>query len=120
MTDIKTSIPVADTTAGLNAAIDDEAYLMSMVEADESLLPSNMTFTGLFEGDNEFNPEELTGKLLEFATSRLISSLKNAISLIVLRLFPFKPKTDFRIALGNARTAITILNESCLKSFFWI
>ena len=64
MTEIETSLPVQEPSSGLTTAIDDEAYLMTMVEADESLLPSNMTFSGLFEGDNELlNSDDLTGKL---------------------------------------------------------
>ncbi|CAB9526658.1 expressed unknown protein [Seminavis robusta] len=47
----------AQETNDVVPLIDDEAYLMSMVEAD-ALLPSNMTFSGLFDG--ALNADELT------------------------------------------------------------
>ena len=67
MTDVETSHSIQDPSSGYadneTSMMDDDAYLMTMVEAD-ALLPSNMTFSGLFEGDNELNPDELTGKLI--------------------------------------------------------
>ena len=40
--------------------MEDDAYLMSMVDTD-SLLPTSMTFGGMFEGESGLNAEELTG-----------------------------------------------------------
>ena len=57
--------------------MEDDAYLMSMVDTD-SLLPSNMTFGGMFEAaavggggesihpGGQLNAEELTGTSLSF------------------------------------------------------
>ena len=61
MTEIQKPLSAPSSALTVNGgAIDDDAYLMTMVE--DSLLPSNMTFSGLFEGDNELNPDELSGK----------------------------------------------------------
>jgi len=51
-----------DQPSSLSTMMDDDAYLMSMVVDTDSLLPSNLTFSGLFEGESGLNAEELTGR----------------------------------------------------------
>ena len=64
MTEIQnqTNFSADDQPSSLSTMMDDDAYLMSMVVDTDSLLPSNLTFSGLFECESELNAEELTGR----------------------------------------------------------
>lgn len=57
MTEVNVSQPIQEPKS--EGLIDDEAFLMTMVEAD-ALLPSNLAFSSLFGADNGLNPDDLS------------------------------------------------------------
>lgn len=73
MTQIENVLPLPEPSASeqITSMMDDDAYLMTIVDTD-SLLPSNLTFSGLFEGDNGLiSHDEITGKSVVILVNNL-------------------------------------------------
>jgi len=87
--------------------MNDHAYLMSMMTTD-SLLPSSMTFGGMFEGDSGLNADELTGtscssKHVYFCLNRRLRYDEARIKLTSRKSTPETTKGREIVAISIAR-----------------
>jgi len=112
-----------DQPSSLSTMMDDDAYLMSMVVDTDSLLPSNLTFSGLFEGESGLNAEEMTGRFfyvlfIQIFVVFLICFVGHGVDCILLACL-LAPASTRRFVPSSQLAKKHSLSRTAMASLTW-